>query len=58
MDDNRITHRIFEYNYKLCKKHRCYDMKQLFRMLIIMWFMVRKWYVIFMNCNNIYMIRG
>ncbi len=30
MDENRITCRIFDYDYKLCKGNRCYDMKQLF----------------------------
>ncbi len=30
MDKNRIRHRIFDYDYKLCKANWCYDMKQLF----------------------------
>ncbi len=30
MDENRITHRIFDYDYKLYKANWCYDMKQLF----------------------------
>ncbi len=31
MDENRITHRIFDYDYTLCKGNWYYDMKQLFR---------------------------
>ncbi len=30
MDENRITYRIFDFDYTLCKGNSCYDMKQLF----------------------------
>ncbi len=30
MDENIITCRLFDYDYKLCKGNWCSDMKQLF----------------------------
>ncbi len=33
MDESRPTTKMFEYDYKRCKKYWCNDMKQLFNIL-------------------------
>ncbi len=33
MDESRLTRKMFEYDYKMCKKNWCNDMKKLFNIL-------------------------
>ncbi len=58
MDENRITCRTFDYDYKIYKGNWCYDMEQLFGNINNIKVYDVKMICKILNCNNIKIISG
>ncbi len=58
MDESRLTRKMFEYDYKRCKKNCCNDTKQLLIYLVKCLYLRRKPHIILENYKFVIIIYG